>query len=225
MRDFLTETNLFKAAGLSAILTLMTMGRLVHAEKPFGVYVGLTFALMAFVCGAVTAWGKRGGMPGIVTDSQTLLRGLALAATVSLVLLPVQVLWLDPSFLDALENAESKTRMELAYPSTANGCLSLVLWSAGFQMMFLQAAPMSFFVRLTGSQAWALGLCVALRSFVAYLQIDEAGVTEHAVLFTVWAMVTTGVGCLVFARFGLAPTMFLAAGLDLNVFFVPSSGP
>jgi hypothetical protein len=223
MRDFLTETNLIRATGLSAILTLMTMGRLVHSEKPFAIYIGLTFALMAFVCGAVTAWGGRGGMPGIITNSQTLLRGLAVAATVSLVLLPVQLLWLDPSFRNALVNPESVARMELAYPSTANGCLSLVLWSAGFQMMFLQAAPMSFFVRLTGSQSWALGLCVALRALVSYLQIDVAGVTEHAALFTVWAMVTTGVGCLVFARFGLAPTMLLAAGLDLNVFFLPSS--
>jgi len=79
MRDYLSESNLFKAAGLAALLTVMSLGRLVQAGVPLGLYVPATFVVMTLVSGAVTAWGRHAGMPGIVTGRRTLLRGLAVA--------------------------------------------------------------------------------------------------------------------------------------------------
>jgi len=107
----------------------------------------------------------------------------------------------------------------LSYPSTASARISLVLWSAGFQVMVLQAAPMSIFGRLSGRRSAAVGLCLALRAYVASRQIAEAGITDCIPLFVVSALASTAAGCVVFARFGLAPTMLLAGGMDLHVFF------
>ena len=65
MRILLSESNLFKSAGLSAILTVMSVGRLVQAGRPLGMYIPMTFVAMMLASGPVTAWGRHAGMPGI----------------------------------------------------------------------------------------------------------------------------------------------------------------
>jgi len=107
--------------------------------------------------------------------------------------------------------------LTLTYPATVGGCLALILWSAGFQTIFLQAAPMSFFARLTRNRSVAFGLCLALRVFIAYRQVVFAGLTDGIGLFVVSAVGAAAAGCILFVRYGLAPAVFLAAILDLHV--------
>jgi len=142
----------------------------------------------------------------------------------SLLALPLYVFWLDPILSAALQGAPRRSLMALSYPSTVTGRLSLVLWSAGFQTMFLQAAPMSLFGRLTERRSVAVGLCMALRAYVACRQMAEAGLPGGMSFFVASVLVTSAVGCVVFARFGFVPSMLFAAGLDLHVFFVAPVG-
>ncbi len=216
MRDFLSESNLRKAVPLAAILTLMTIGRLVQGGRPLAYYLPMTFLVTTLMAGAVTAWGQCAGMPGFRTDRRTFAMGAAVAAGLSLLALPLSLFWLDPILKPALQRA-SPAAFALTYPPTVGGCLALLLWSTGFQTLFLQAAPMSLFARLTGRRAVAVSLCVALRIFVTHLQTAEVGMAAESGLLAASAAVATAAGCIVFARFGLAPAMLLAAGLDLHV--------
>lgn len=218
MRDYLTDSNLVRSAGLSAVLTLMSAGRLLQGDLPFIEYVILTFLVMILISGAVWAWGRSAGMPGIVTDRQTLVTGVAIAVVVSLVMLPIRICWLDRLAHRLLQGAGNQAFVELSYPSSWSGRLALVLWSAGFQVMFLQAAPMSLFTRVTGRPVVAAGLCIALRAYVVYRQMAEAGIMEGAWLFMVPATAGVAVGCFLFARYGLVPAMLFAGGTDLHVF-------
>ena len=219
MRDFLSESNLRTSLPLSAVLTLMTIGRLVQGDRPLILYVPMTFLVMMFLAGAVAAWGQRAGMAGLVTERRTLAMGVAVAAGLSLLALPIHLFWLDPTLRTALQGAVQPPVAALTYPPTIGGCVALLLWSAGFQTLFLQAAPMSLAVRLTGSRLAAIGLCLALGIFVTHLHAAKAGMTANAGLMVVSTSVATAAGCMVFARFGLVPAMLLAAGLDLHVFF------
>ena len=219
MRAYLTESNLVKAAGLAVMVTLMSVPRLVQTGRPLGLFVVMTFLVMTLVCGAVTAWSRCAGLAGAVTARRTLMRGAAAAAAVGLGSLPIQVFWLDPLLRHALAGGANHSMAALSYPATVGGCLALILWSAGFQTIFFQAAPMSFFARLTGSRLVALGLCLALRVYVAYRQVVYSGMTDCLGLFVVSAAGTAAVGCVLFARYGLAPAMLLAAALDLHVLF------
>lgn len=215
MRDFFSESNLVKASGLAAVVTVMSVGRLIEGGRPPGLFIPATFLLLVFICGAVTAWGTRAGMAGIVTDRSTFLRGAAAAGILSLVALPVHVLWLDPLLRGAL--AAKPQFLELSYPTTPRGCMASLLWSAGFQVMFLQAAPMSLFARLTNRRSVAMAMCIALRAYIATRQVGLIGIADHGALFVLCAVAATAAGCAVFARFGLGPTMLLAAGLDAHI--------
>ena len=218
MRDYFAESNLPRAAALAAILTLMSVGRLVEGGKPLALFIPTTFAAMVFVSAAVTAWGRRAGMAGIATARRTFLRGATVAVALSLIALPIYAFWLDPVLRRGVLGATRSGMPELTYPSSLSGCISLLLWSAGFQVMFLQAAPMALFARLTGRASVSVVLCMAFRTYVTYRQVADAGMTEGLLPLAIAAVLTTGFGYIVFARFGLAPSMLLAAGLDLHVF-------
>ena len=113
MRDYLSESNLVKAAGLAVVLTVMSLGRLIEARQPLGLYIPATFVAMTLIAGAVTAWGQRAGMPGIVTDRRTFLRGAAVAAGLSLLALPLYLFVLDPLLKTALLTSRHRTIVEL----------------------------------------------------------------------------------------------------------------
>jgi len=224
MRNFVSENNLFKAAGLATVLTFMSVGRLIHGGYPLGIFLPLFFVVMIFVSGAVTAWSQYANMPGIITDRRTFLYGAGIAVALSLLALPVYVYWLDFPLRKALLSMARSSAADLAYPSTTGKCLSLLLWSAGFQTMFLEAAPMSLFARLTGRQSIAVTLCLVLRTYIAYRQMTDAGMVSHLPLFIFPSLAANLAGCILFAKFGLAPAMILSAGLTLHVFFLADSG-
>lgn len=217
MREFASETNLLRAAGLAALVTTLSLGRLVDTGRPLHLFAPALFLLLLFLCGAVTAWGKRADMAGIATDRATLLRGAAVAAAIALVALPVRMLWIDPVLRAALAATGDGRLLALHYPSTASGRTALLLWSAGFQSMFLVAAPMSLFARLTNRRGASLALCLACRAFLAAKQAGLASLAAEGTPFMLAAVASNAAACLVFAWYGLLPAMLLAAGLELHV--------
>jgi len=219
MREYLSIPNLGRAAGLAALATVMSVGRLVEGQRPLGLFIPLTFCAMMFVGGAVTAWGRRAGMAGLAADRRTLGTGVILAVLLALLALPVVRYGLDPVLRSALRDAAGPTASQLSFPGTLHGCLASLLWTAGFQTLFFVAAPMALFARLTNRQSVALALTLAFRAYVMHRQLVEAGVTAAVPLFYLQALAGTLAGAFLFARYGLAPAMVLAAGLDLHLLF------
>ncbi|MDP6631747.1 MAG: hypothetical protein QGH42_12180 [Kiritimatiellia bacterium] len=217
MREFLSYRNLLRASALAAIVTLMSIGRLIQGGMPLAIFVPLTFGVLTFICGAVTAWEHCAGMPGLVTDRRTLLHGSAVALVIAMVVLPLRLLWLDDIIRKALLSAGERSYYELSYPSTLGGVLALVMWSAGFQLLFTQAAPLSLCARLTNSRTISTALCVALHTYIMYTQVVAAGMTELPPLFILAALAQGLVACLVFGIYGLIPTVVLAIGTDLHL--------
>jgi hypothetical protein len=218
MRTFLPMPNLYRAMGMAVVVTGMSAPRIVQAGIEPRILIPASFLLMTFVCGAVTAWGTSAGMPGIVTDRRTFLQGALVAVALTLIILPIQILWTDPVIYKALLECSKPAAADLAFPPTQEGRVALLLWAAGFQVMFLQAAPMSLFARLTNRRYLALGLCLLFRVYVAHRQIADVGMADAVPLFLLSNILCAAAGCLLFARFGLAPTILFAAGLDLHLF-------
>jgi hypothetical protein len=218
MRDCLKTDNLLQAAAISAVVTPLSIGRLRESDLPLFFGAVMFFLCMTMVCAAVTAWARRAGMAGVWTDRATLRHGLFAALVLGLVLWPVFLLGLDPTTRDILGGAVNGDMLRLAFPPTARGKVSLILWAAGFQTLFVQAAPMSLAGRLTGNRFAALGLCLLFRLYLSHLQIDGAGLADHRLLLMVPAAAANLLGCLLFARFGLLPAMFFAAVLDARLF-------
>ena len=219
MREFLSVRNFFKASALAAIVTLMSIGRLNQGGMSLATFVPLTFSVLTFICGAVTAWGHCAGMPGLVTDRRTLLQGSAVALIIAMVILPLRLLWLDDIIRKALLSAGERSYYELSYPSTLRGSLKLIMWSAGFHLLFTQAAPMSFFARLTNSRTISVALCMALHTYIMYTQVVVAGMTEIVPLFIFATLAQGLIACLIFGVYGLIPTVVLAIGTDLHLLF------
>lgn len=228
MRQFLAPSNLYKSAALAAPVTLMSAGRIVHAQMPPVLCIPAMFLMLMFIAGAVNAWGRCAGMPGIAAGRRTFLRGLLVVCMLVPLILPVQIFLLDPllkpAFLEA-DAAGLPGLAALAYPEAFAGRASLFLWSAGFQTLFLVAAPMALAARITGRWPVAMVVCIILRACICRLQVSEYGLAEHALPFTAAAVLPAAIACLLFARFGLAPAMLFGAGMSMHVFFAcPGSG-
>ena len=209
--------NLLPAAAMSAVVTVLSIGRLLAGDWPLFTGIAMLFMSMTLICAAVTAWGRRAGMAGVWTDARTLRWGLLAALTLGLALWPVFILMLDPRTRDALGSAANGDALRLAFPPALGGRMALILWASGFQTLFLQAAPMSLAGRLTGNRFASLGLCLFFRLYVAHRQVSEAGLVDHMALFMAPAAVVGLIGCLLFARFGLLPAMFFSAVLDARL--------
>lgn len=223
MREFLSTGNAAKAAVLAALVTVMAVPRLIQAGKALEILVPAAFLSMIFVCGAVTAWGSSAGMPGMITDRRTFLYGTGAAIILTLIAVPVQVLYSDPVIYSALLASAKQEAAAKAFPVALSGQIAVLLWSTGFQTMFLQAAPMSLFARLLNRRDLAIVLCLLFRAYVTHRQIADTGITAAVPLLLVSNMILTAAGCLMFARFGLAPTVILSIGLNLHLFISPPS--
>ena len=219
MRLFLTTSNLYKSAALAGLGTLMSAGRIVHGGMPPVLCISSMFLMLMFIAGAVNAWGQCAGMPGIVTARRTFLLGLLIVCILVFLILPIQVFWLDPGLKSAMLKAGRPGLTALAYPETFAGRVSLLLWSAGFQTLFMAAAPMALAARITGRWPIAMVVCIILRACIWRLQVAEYGLAEHALPFTAAAVFPAAIACWLFARFGLAPAMVFGAGMSLHVFF------
>ena len=218
MRDYATVENLGRAAVLSGVVTVMAVGRLTQGNLPLSAYVPLTFVAMLFVAGAVTSWGTKAGMPGIVTDRKTCAQGCGIALALAAISIAAHRLGAESVIRQLLDAPRHEAVLELAFPATFSGRVSLVLWSGGVQVLFLVAAPMAMFARLTGNRWIAAGLCLGLRAFVVYRQMADADIEQGIPVFMTGALLQTGAACFLFARYGLIPAMLFAAVSDLHVF-------
>jgi hypothetical protein len=219
MRKFISTTNMKQAVGFAAVITAMSVDQILRAGVMPRLQIPAAFLAMIFVCGSVTAWGTSAGMPGIVTDRKTLVQGTLVSICLSLIALPIQIYWMDPIIYKALLASAKPSIATLLFPATVGGQIAMLLWSAGFQTMFMQSGAMSFFARLVNSQSIALALCLGLRTYVVNHQLAGAVVVGVEPVLLLSPLLATGAGCLVFARFGLAPTILLSIGLNLHLFF------
>jgi hypothetical protein len=129
MLSYLANNNLLPAAALSAIVSAMSIGRVLAGGRPFFSGVAMVFMSMTLVCAAVTAWGRRAGMAGAWTDAGTLRRGLLAALTLGLALWPAFLVALDPRTRDALGGAANGDALRLAFPPTRGAGWR---WSCGW---------------------------------------------------------------------------------------------
>jgi hypothetical protein len=219
MRTFISTANLKQAVGLAAAITVMSVARILQAGAMPSLQIPAAFLSLIFICGAVTAWGASAGMPGIMTDRKTLVQGTLVAICLSLIALPIQIFWTVPFICKSLLASAKPSLAALMFPAAAGSQIALLLWAVGFQTMFMQAAPMSFFARLVNRQSIALALCVIFRAYVSHHQLEGANLASMEPILFLSPLLATGTGCLVFARFGLAPTILLSIGLNLHLLF------
>ncbi len=221
MRTYLSVENLAKAGGMALIVTVMSIGRLLRAGVPLAFYIPATWLTMVLVCGTVTAWGTSAGMPGMLPGRRTLWRGLGIAAAVSVILLPLRYWWIDPLVYDALAGATDAQLAALNFPETTTGMLSVLLWSAGFQVLSLVVAPVVLTTRLTGRRWIGVLACITFRTYGMQRQLLEAGVTEYAPLLIALAAIGALLQGALFATHGLVPALALAAGMELHIMCGP----
>ena len=217
MRDYATIPNLLRAALLSVAVTVLSVPRFVATGFPLVVGTAAMLISMTLVAAAVTAWGRCAGMAGVLPDGRTVRQGVVAAVLLGLLCWPVCRYALDPALQDALLDASARNVVQRLYPRDIGGRVALVLWTAGFQVLFLQAAPMSLAARLTGSRAMALVCCVVLRVYVTRRYVSEESLQGLLGLMLAPGLLGTLGGCLLFAYYGLVPAAVFAAVVTLRL--------
>jgi hypothetical protein len=158
-------------------------------------------------------------MSGLFPRPLRIAATLAPPAALAAVLVPLYAVFLDPVLRSVLAASVDDRAFSLMYPATAGAWIAAVLWSAGFETLLFQAAPMSVLSRVTGDWRAALVLTVATRLYVLGRQLASLGVTDSVPVFAAGAAATTALGCILFARGGILPAACLAAALDLHLLF------
>lgn len=210
MRDLLSESNLRKALGLSALATAASVPRILHGGLNPWFYVPAAFVSLTLIAGMASAWDRRAGLAGLWPDPRRRWGGAVVAALAGLALVPV-ALKLDPAVRAAFAGGSNPTTLALQYPGSAAGVLALILWSAGFELLFFVAAPAAFFGRLLNRKWIAIAGPVVLRVVVAHHQLVNGNITGAVPLILTATGVFSGIACLLFAQFGLvAPAVFVA---------------
>jgi hypothetical protein len=218
MRTYLSMSNFIKALMLGTVVTLMSIPRMIQGGFRLDLYIPAALVCMTLVSGAATAWSGQGGMAGLFPDRRRMAVGAGIAVLLSLMAMPLEHFWIVPPVRHAIAETGNARLMALRYPETPGGCVALMLWSAGFETMFFQAATMSFFVRLARRPWMGVVFAVSFRLFVTAHQISLAGVGNAIPLILVMAAVGTAMLCVLFIRTGLLPAMILAAGFHLHLF-------
>jgi len=217
MRAYLDEANLLKALAVGAVATALCTPRLVVSPVPADLYIPLAFLLLTLLAGAVTAWGRCGGMVGAFPRGCRVWKWSFWAAVAGVALTPIYACWLDPMLKQALTAAGNTSRLRLQCPDTFSACLAAALWVVGFQVLFYDAAAMSFFSRLTKRWPIALALAVVLRIFITHRQFSTIPVESILPFHAMNCLASIG-GCLFFARAGLPGAATFAFMLSLRRF-------
>ncbi len=219
MRDYLSISNLRKSLVLGSAVTAAATPRILQGSDNAEILIPSAMLLMTLVAGAVLAWGARGGMVGAFPDRRVMLAGLAGALLVGLVAGMLRMIWSDQALRDVLVSPDLVARFELSFPGTVAEKLALVLWAAGFQVLFFQAGVMAFASRLTGRWEYALVLAGFFRIWVMHLQMDQAGVPPVLSAY-IMSTATTLIGATLFARSGLPAAMVFAAAIELRLLWL-----
>ena len=216
MRDYVSLQNLRRSALLSAVVTVMTVPRLVQAGLPMDIYVPATILSMLLVCGAPAAWSHKGGLRGLFPAGRVW-RGVGIAFLLSLLALPY-FYYAAPVMRELLRSTGNVKLFELNYPESTADRLALVLWSGGFQTMFFCAAPMALFCRLLRRVWPAVILTVLMRVLVMGYRFSFVGVTHDILPALCASAVAAAVYSVLYAKAGLPATMVFAGGLNAHLF-------
>lgn len=223
MRQYFSEANFVKAISLAIPLTLMSAPRILYGGFDPLLFLPAAFISLTLLSGMATAWSRHGRLPGLFPARRALLGGLGAAIALTVVVAPLAYFFIDPVMRQVVADTGSERLLRLEYPESARETIALVLWVAGFQVAFFVAASMSFFARLLHSRWAALAAAVAVRAFVAHLQVARGHLGYGAALFLVDTSATTALSCWLFARFGLLPPVLFALLVNLRLFFPPWS--
>ncbi len=216
MRDYLSLRTLRTATVLSALVTIMSVPRLMQAEWPLDFYLPATFLAMLLVSGAPAAWSEKGGLNGLFPRGRVL-PGIGIAILLSLLALPYHY-YVAPVVRELLESTGDAELIAMNYPDSISGRIAAVLWCGGFQAMFFYAAPMALFCRLLRRVWPAILLTVAMKVLVVAYGFSQAGIAHGALPAMCASAAATVVASLLYARAGLLPTMVFVAGLNLHLF-------
>lgn len=217
MREYLAFINLNRALALAAVGTVMALPRLVQAGDRIGLRVMGCLLGMTFAAGTVTAWGTKAGLRGPCRRVRETVIGLGAALLLALILFPVQQFVVHPLFEKAVLSSADAQWIGLQLPATIHDWLALALWSAGFQTLFCVAAPTCLAARLTGRVWPAIVLTAALSGFVVSQQLVAYHVGLSRGLLVTASAAKGLLACLMYLRFGLAPSAALMVGFNLHL--------
>lgn len=171
MRDFVSERNLRKAFWIGSAVTLTAVPRMQLAGVNLGIYIPAGLLSMVAASGVATAWGRYGGLHGFVPHWRRAISGVTIAFGVAML-----AWWpatrLDVALFELLHQAATPSWLTLRYPADPVAVMALLLWVAGFETVFFQAAVISYLARLTRDWRPALAGAVVLRGWIWHNQIN-----------------------------------------------------
>ncbi|MDA0991967.1 MAG: hypothetical protein O3A51_14600 [Verrucomicrobia bacterium] len=215
MRTYISLPNLARAVVLGGGMTLLSIPRLLQGSLSPVLYVATALLCLTMLAGMMTAWSAAGGMTGFWPGARRRWVGCGVAVLLGAMLVPLLTQWLDPMIKQALIASGHTERLQLQFPETRWQQAALILWVAGFQVLFFTASAMSLFSRLTKRWPMALVLAVILRLSVAHVQFDNIPIASMGPIYGMHA-VSTAISCTLFARAGLLPAILFALVLSLH---------
>jgi len=219
MRDYLSASNLCKAAALGAFVTLMSIPRIMYWGVEPTVLISGAFLGMTLISGAATAWSTRGGMHGLFPAKPRMIIGMGTGLLLALLITPAFVLLVDPVLVESMKSTGKTEILNLRYPTTLSGRIALVLWAASFETMFFRAGTISFLSRVTGHKSVAVLGAVCLRTLVSVMQLSDLNLARgEASLVLIVGGVASFFSSVLFVETGLPASMTFSAVLCLHVF-------
>jgi len=219
MRDYLRVENLCRAFGLAVVVTIMSAPRVLVLGVPPALYIPTTLIAMTIVAGAATAWSRYGALNGLFPRPASAKSAYILAPVLGLTVFPILLFTITPATLETVSSTVPSHLVQSSYPNTFPHCLALILWSAGFELLFFIAAPISLSARLLPRfHFWpGFAAAAALRVLVIILKIP-AGTLPHIylVLLFIYTLTGTAILCRLFTRGGLPPCLIFISLADLH---------
>lgn len=219
MKEFAREENLKRALLFGALLTLLSIPRLVEVDlalPPPGLIL-FTFGVMTFASGAAMAWQHHGGMAGLFPGKRRTALGTGWAVIAGLVLLSA-FFFIDPLLPRELAANAAYQRWGIVYPENEAEVISRILWSAGFQTMFFTAAAMAVFCRVTRNVWVSLLIVLCGRMLITAYRLTALELQAIIPPFLLITALFAIVSCLLFARYGLIPAAACAATIESRHF-------
>ncbi len=188
MRDYLQLANLRRAAVVGFMVTMLAVPRLMMAGVDLAVYIPACLATMMLVAGAPTAWGHYGGLPGLFPRWARVKRGMTAAVLFALIMFPF-ALRMDALRWELLEVGQIEHWRVMPPPTTAADIVALLLWRAGFEALFFQAATICLLARLFRDWRPALIGAVLLRGAVTAAQMGYDLGGDYAWWFLAYTLI------------------------------------
>ncbi len=215
MGRYFSVVNFKEAARLGGLMTLLSLPRVLTDGVLPPYFILFTLLWLVMLAAAVTAWGRCAGMAAYFPSGKRVVKGLLWALLLVVLSFPVKVYWFNPLLLGALEMTGNEKAVGLVFPATLISGAELTLWVMSFEVLFFQAATLSFFAKLLKSFYPALFFTAIFRALVTLLKLRELGVESGEAVILFHAIIVNVVSCLLFSRFGLPASMLFIGGISL----------